>query len=65
AAFSINVFGALGTQLECSPQQPFGVAQPLFGLGHRGAKILPAGGYSQRADLGKLLPISLYVFGDD
>jgi hypothetical protein len=42
-----------------------GIAQPLFGFGDGGAKVLAAGSDPQRTDLGKLLSISLYVFGDD
>ena len=52
-------------QLECPAQQPLGVSETLLGLGNRGAEILAAGWNSQRADLGELLTIPLYVFGYD
>ena len=52
-------------QLQRPPQQSLGVAQPPFGLADGRPQILPARRNSQRTDLGELLPIPLYVFGDD
>ena len=54
-----------GDQLECSAQQPLGVSETLLRLGHRGAEIFASGWNLQWTDLGELLPIPLYVFGDD
>ena len=52
-------------QLECPAQQSFGVSETLLGLGDGGAEVLSPGRNLQRADLGELLTIPLYVFGYD
>ena len=52
-------------QLECSTNESLGGAQTLFCFTDRGAEIFAAQWNLQRADLGELLSISLYVFGDD
>ena len=52
-------------QLQRPAQQPLGIAQALFGLADRCPEILATRRNRQRANLCKLLPISLYVFGDD
>jgi hypothetical protein len=54
-----------GDQLQRSADQSFGVAQPLLGFADRGPEVFPTGRNPQWANLGKLLSISLYVFGDD
>ena len=65
-AASEPVFSGLSVdQLQRPPQQTLGVAQPLFRFADGRPQILPPRRNSQRTDLGELLPISLYVFGDD
>ena len=54
-----------GDQLECPAQQPFGVSQSLLRFADGRPQIFASRRNAQRADLGELLPISLYVFGDD
>ena len=52
-------------QLQGPAQQPLGIAQTLFGLADGCPEILATRRDRQRANFCKLLPISLYVFGDD
>ena len=52
-------------QLQCPAQQSLGVSETLLGLGDGSAEILASGRNLQRADLGELLTIPLYVFGYD
>ena len=52
-------------QLQCSPEQSLGISKALFGLADGRPKIFSARRNSERTDFGELLPISLYVFGDD
>ena len=60
------VFSAVSAdQLECAAQQSLGVSQSLFGFTDCGAEIFATRWNLQRTDLGELLSISLYVFGDD
>ena len=52
-------------QLQCPADQPFGISETLFGFRDRRSEIVAPGWNSERTDLGELLPIPLYVFGDD
>ena len=54
-----------GNQLQRPAQQSLGVAQALLGFADRRPEILATCRDPQRADFCELLPISLYVFGDD
>jgi hypothetical protein len=65
AAFG-PVFSRLSVhQLQSPTQESLSISQALFCLADGSAKILSTHGNSQRTDFGELLPISLYVFGDD
>jgi len=52
-------------ELQRPSEKSLSISKTLFGLADGRTKILPAHRNSQRADFGELLPISLYVFGDD
>jgi hypothetical protein len=53
-----------GDQLECAPQQSLGVSQALLRFAHGRTEVFASRWNAERSDLGELLPISLYVFGD-
>jgi hypothetical protein len=53
-----------GDQLECAPQQSLGVSQALLRFAHGRTEVLASRWNAERSNLGELLPISLYVFGD-
>ena len=54
-----------GDELQRPAQQALGIAQALFCLANRRPEILATRRNRQRANFCELLPISLYVFGDD